>query len=66
MVFGLRLSFRADVLAVCLSLLAMLLAGPASAQSSQPPTAAQPATVAAPPEKVQQLIKLLDDPEVKS
>ncbi len=66
MVFGLRVSFRADVFAVWLSLLAMLLAGPASAQTSPPPTAAQPATVAAPPEKVQQLIKLLDDPEVKS
>lgn len=44
-----------------LSLAAILAAGePASAQASTSPAAA------APPEKVQQLIKLLDDPEVKS
>lgn len=60
MVFGSRLLSQATILAACLSLLVMVLAGPVSAQTTQP------AAVAAPPEKVEQLIKLLDDPEVKS
>lgn len=59
-VFGSRLLSKAAVLTACLSLLVMVLAGPVSAQTTQP------AAVVAPPEKVEQLIKLLDDPEVKS
>ncbi|BCH33889.1 mechanosensitive ion channel protein MscS [Mesorhizobium sp. L-8-10] len=60
MVLGSRLLSRAAILTACLSFLAMVLAAPVSAQTSQAPVPA------APPEKVEQLMKLLDDPEVKS